>query len=200
MVAAAELTALERDGYIVQPHALDPDRVHALRQAFDAAPAEGGTQHVRIEPGIPSYETWLELRQHETVHALAATVLDRAFEVRDLHGRNPLPGFGQQGLHADWMPRASGEPYYVVTALFMLDDFTPDNGATRVVPGTHRQMATVPKSFAQPLAHHPDEKLVTGKAGSLLLMNGHLWHSGTRNTSNGPRRVVQMVIAATQAV
>src|SRR5690606_41816425 len=49
---------------------------------------------------------------------------------------------------------------------------------------------------AQPLAHHPEEVVVTGSSGSALILNGHLWHSGTRNLSGGQRRAVQAAIRA----
>lgn len=45
-------------------------------------------------------------------------------------------------------------------------------------------------------AHHPNEVTVTGPSGSALILNGHLWHSGTHNVSDGPRRAVQAVIRA----
>jgi len=83
-----------------------------------------------------------------------------------------------------------------VTALWMIDAFTDDNGATRVVPGSHRLTRPPPPSFAQPLARHPDERVITGAAGTVLVFNGHLWHSGRRNTSAGPRRAGQMVIVS----
>ena len=86
----------------------------------------------------------------------------------------------------------------MATALWLLDDFTADNGATRVVPGSHRKGA-VPKSFADPERHHPDETIVIACAGSVLVINGHLWHSGTRNRARGPRRVVQCVFVASEA-
>jgi ectoine hydroxylase-related dioxygenase (phytanoyl-CoA dioxygenase family) len=94
------------------------------------------------------------------------------------------------------MPREDGARFFVLTAIWMLDDFTPRNGATRLVPRTHRIPRLIPKAYAQPLAHHPDEIVVTGKAGSVLVFNGHTWHSGTKNESDGPRRCGQMVIEA----
>src|SRR5262249_29251496 len=110
--------------------------------------------------------------------------------------RNPRPGFGQQGLHSDAVPRAAADPFSVVTAIWMLDDFTTENGATRVVPRSHLVTRPLAKSFAQPLAHHPEERVITGDAGSVLIFNGHLWHSGTQNRSQGPRRAVQMIFVA----
>ena len=106
-------------------------------------------------------------------------------------GRDPLPGYGQQGLHADWTVRFKGEPFRAVTAIWLLDDFTGDNGATRVVPGTHRLPTPPPKSFANPASRHPEQTLIVANAGSVLVFNGHLWHSGTTNRSSGSRRVVQ---------
>jgi ectoine hydroxylase-related dioxygenase (phytanoyl-CoA dioxygenase family) len=78
----------------------------------------------------------------------------------------------------------------------MIDAFTAENGGTRVVPGTHRFRHPPPISLAQPLAHHPDERLVTGAAGSVLILNGHLWHSGRRNDSSAGRRAAQLVVVA----
>jgi len=80
----------------------------------------------------------------------------------------------------------------LITALWMLDDFSAENGATRVVPGSHLIVRPLAKDYAQPLAHHPDEKVVIGRAGDVLIFNAYLWHSGRRNESQGPRRAVQM--------
>lgn len=192
---ATDLERLDRDGYVVVEGALDAAWVAELRAAFDAAPEQrSGTQHVAIDDGTLEPDAWERLRSHPAVLGAAEHLVAPAFHVRDLHGRNPLPGFGQQGLHADWQPLPAGAPFVVVTAIFMLDDFTEDNGPTRVVPGSHLTRRAVPKSLAQPLARHPEERLVVGRAGSALVMNGHLWHSGTENRSSGPRRAVQMVV------
>ena len=72
-------------------------------------------------------------------------------------------------------------------------------GSTRIVPGTHRLPGQVPKAIADPGGHHTDELIVTGAAGSVLLFNGHLWHSGTRNNSRGSRRALQCVFWAREA-
>lgn len=112
----------------------------------------------------------------------------------------PATGLRPAGLHADWTARSPGEPYFAVTALWMLDDFHDINGATRVVPGSHRDTRPLPKSLRQPLARHPAEKVITGKAGSVLLFNGHLLHSGRKNASGSPRRAAQMVVLAADAI
>lgn len=196
VLGAADRDTLDRDGYVVIRSALDPGWVDALLQAFEGADQTTGTQHVEIGPSTARREAWDALARHPLALEAARHVLGRPFADPAVHGRNPLPGYGQQGLHADWMARSPGDPFFVATIIFMLDAFTGDNGATRVVPGSHRIAAPIAKSYAQPLARHPDEVVVTGPSGSALIMNGHVWHSGTRNDSHGPRRAVQAVIRA----
>jgi ectoine hydroxylase-related dioxygenase (phytanoyl-CoA dioxygenase family) len=192
--------ALDGDGFIVVPNVLDEGwRARLLRAFEDALAQSSGTQHVTLSDATPDLAAWNALSTHPLVLAAAEHILRRRFRVRDLHGRNPLPGFGQQGLHVDWVPRAAGDPYSVVTAIWMIDAFTAENGATRVVPGSHRLLHSPPAAYAQPLARHPGERIVTGKAGDVLIFNGHLWHSGRRNDSTGPRRAAQMVIEAAEA-
>lgn len=192
----SELETLDRSGYVIVPGALDVPALERLRRAFAAgAEASSGTQHVELGPHTPERDAWEALASHSVVHAAAPHLFRGApFRERSLHGRNPLSGFGQQGLHTDWPGRASVDYVHVVTLLWMLDDFTEENGATRVVPGSHRILEPLAKSLAQPLSHHPREVNVTGIAGSVLVMNGHLWHSGTLNRSRGPRRAAQQVL------
>jgi ectoine hydroxylase-related dioxygenase (phytanoyl-CoA dioxygenase family) len=191
-----ELDALDRDGYAVVPDALDRATIEQLRRAFELTPQVSGTQHVRVADDTPEAAVWRGLGEHPAAVAAARHILGRPYRVREIHGRNPLPGFGQQGLHADWVPRTPGSPYFVVTTLWMIDDFTPDNGATRIVPGSHLISKPLPKPLAQPLSRHVEERIVTGRAGSMLVFNGHLWHSGRRNDSANPRRAAQMVMVA----
>jgi len=175
---------LRTDGFMVVDGALDAAHVERLRAAFGVQ--SEATEHVPLKDEA--------LAKHPAIIDAARIVFEGAsWNVRDMHGRNPLPGFGQQGLHADWKPRMPGEPFFVMTAIWMLDDFTLENGATRVVPGSHVITTPIPKALAQPLARHPREVVVTGRAGSVLIFNGHLWHSGRKNESRGPRRCVQMI-------
>jgi ectoine hydroxylase-related dioxygenase (phytanoyl-CoA dioxygenase family) len=197
VLVAEHLRALDDDGYVIIAGALDRRLLARLQRAFEnASTQQTGTQHVHLDDATPEREAWRDLEDHPAVHAAATHVLGRRFGVREIHGRNPLPGFGQQGLHTDWPARSAEDPFSVVTAIFMFDDFTEANGATRVVPGSHRLSGPIPKSLAQPLSRHRDERVVTGSAGSVLIMNGHLWHSGRKNESRGPRRAGQMVVLA----
>jgi ectoine hydroxylase-related dioxygenase (phytanoyl-CoA dioxygenase family) len=184
--------ALDREGYVVVPGALDSEWVGRLRRAFEHAPTQsGGTQHVEITDETPGADSWRALEHHPVLKAAAEHLLSRTYCLGGLHGRNPLPGFGQQGLHSDCLREQENE-CILITALWMLDDFTQENGATRVIPGSHRITRLISRDLAQPLARHRDEKIIVGGAGSILMFNGYLWHSGRRNDSKSLRRAVQM--------
>lgn len=193
-----ELGALDRDGYIVLHNLIDADWLKRLRDAFDGGCENDGHARVVNESGTRHVNDLVYrgavfdgIYTHPRVLAGVYHVLRDEFRVGQLGGRDPLPGYGQQGLHADWTARSNGEPFRIVTAIWLLDDFTSDNGATRVVPGTHLLLNQPPKSFSDPASRHPDQKIIVAKAGSVLVFNGHLWHSGTMNRSSRPRRVVQ---------
>jgi ectoine hydroxylase-related dioxygenase (phytanoyl-CoA dioxygenase family) len=194
-----ELEALDRGGYAVLRDVVDRAWLERMRDAFEAAASgvdrNSGTRHVGSLDDPAFDGVYTQPRVLGAVYHL----LHAPFRAAQAHGRDPLPGFGQQGLHADWMPLVPGEPFRVATAIWLLDEFTAKNGATRLVPGTHRRPGP-PKSVAAPHSHHPDELIIAAPAGSVLVFNGHLWHSGTRNASGGSRRALQCVYTARDAL
>ena len=111
-------------------------------------------------------------------------------KVFSLNGRSALPGQGHQNLHVDWAAAVAPGDYQITNSIWMLDDFTPENGATRVVPGSHRWGRLPKDALADPGAPHPDEVLVVGKAGTCVVFNSHLWHGGTLNQTAKPRRAI----------
>jgi len=202
-LAPREKDDLDRYGYLVLPGVMDPDSLARLRSAFEAASGQGqrkaegtksGTRHIAdLARKDAAFE---RVYTHPSVLAAVYHVLGRSFKVLHLTGRDPLRGYGQQGLHTDWLARTPPEPFIVVTSLWLLDDFTQNNGATRLIPESHHLARPLPKPMQQPEARHPDQKLIVARAGSALVFNGHLWHSGTRNESGGPRRVLQCQFVA----
>lgn len=201
-LAAGEREALDGSGFALFERLAEPAWLEAARDAFEATVREApeatgrqsGTRHIeQLDFEEPAFD---RAYAHPTLLAAVHHVLHRPFKLLVFGGRDPLPGYGAQGLHTDWMPRTPGEAYSVVTAIWMLDEFTPDNGATRVVPGSHVVPRPLPKAMQAPASSHPDEVRVGGPAGSLLVFNGHLWHSGTRNDSQRPRRSLQLQFVA----
>lgn len=182
------IAAIDDAGYVVIPSVLDDSNVEALRAAFPPA-SSGSTLHVEIVDETPHVERWFALRDQPRIARLLACTLDE-FDVR-VHGRDPGLGGGAQGLHAD---RPPGRIHDIdsLTLIWMLDELTHENGATRVVPRSHRGAVAVPRHLAQPEARHPDEVVIVGRPGDVLIFDAHLWHSGRRNRDGSRRRVVQM--------
>jgi ectoine hydroxylase-related dioxygenase (phytanoyl-CoA dioxygenase family) len=115
-------------------------------------------------------------------------VLGADIKLSSLNARSadPHTGVGQP-LHVDMSAIPDERGYWVCNSVWMLDDFTIENGATRMVPGSHRWKQRPQDVLADPLAPHPEEVLLTGSAGTIAVMNAHLWHGGTANRTSKPR-------------
>jgi len=132
--------------------------------------------------------SWYKLFEHPDV----LTVLDYLFVdgsyknsepyyLNNISARCPLKGNSGQQLHLDSrMPGVS--PCVVANVIWLLDDFTEENGATRIVPGSHKF-----KRFAEDGKFDDEEILLTGKKGGALIFNANIWHGGGPNT-NGESR------------
>jgi ectoine hydroxylase-related dioxygenase (phytanoyl-CoA dioxygenase family) len=115
-------------------------------------------------------------------------VLGAGMKLSSLNARSADPGTDEgQPLHVDMGGIPDEKGYWVCNTVWLLDDFTPENGATRMIPGSHKWGTRPQDVLADPLAHHPDEVLLTGKAGSIAVMNAHMWHGGTANRTSAPR-------------
>jgi ectoine hydroxylase-related dioxygenase (phytanoyl-CoA dioxygenase family) len=112
------------------------------------------------------------------------------FKLSSLNARAALPGHGLQALHAEGGPVRGFGGYQVCNSIWLLDDFTPDNGATRVVPGSHRSGRSPGDDLSDLGAAHPDEVLLLAPAGTVVVFNSHLWHGGTVNRSDRARRAL----------
>lgn len=197
MLSAPQSQQLEQQGYLLLEKLLPEKNLPTYIDLFESAcllPQHGsrpvkGTRH----PLLNAQPQWLTLLQSPAIQACLQLLLPEGYQLHELKGRDPLPGFGEQGLHSDWLPRSPQEPWRVATVLWALDAFTLENGATRVVPGSHQRVGKVPSNYAAPHHHHPQELLICMPAGSALVFNGHLWHSGTRNRSQQARRALQCV-------
>jgi ectoine hydroxylase-related dioxygenase (phytanoyl-CoA dioxygenase family) len=117
-------------------------------------------------------------------------VLGARFKLSSLNVRSADPySASDQPLHADSGAVADERGYWVANSVWMLDDFTPENGATRIVPGSHRWGYAPPPGMYEA---HPQQQLVTGKAGTVVVMNAHMWHGGTANRTAAPRRAMHV--------
>jgi hypothetical protein len=194
-----EKDALDRLGYLVLPDVIACDWLTRLRAEVDSALARGQRQgryvHVRLRADL----VFDDVYTHPRVLAAVYQILRRPFKTFGVTTRSPAPGHGLQGLHRDF-PRAPSEPFHFVSTLWLLDDFTPNNGATRLIPGSHRMAEALPELMQQPDSCHPEQKLILAQAGSVLVLNGHVRHGGTRNASDRPRRALVSQFRAREIV
>lgn len=112
------------------------------------------------------------------------------FKLSGLNFRAALPGHGHQRLHSDWGPPVRPGVYQTCNAIWLLDDFTAENGSTRVVAGSHRSATSPRRAMADPAAAHPDEVRLIARAGTVIIVNSHVWHGGTTNHSDRQRRAL----------
>jgi hypothetical protein len=115
-------------------------------------------------------------------------ILGPDIKLSSLNARSADPHSDEgQPLHVDMGAIPDARGYWVCNTVWLLDDFTEDNGATRMIPGSHKWGTRPQEVLADPMAPHPDEVLLIGPAGSIAVMNAHLWHGGTANRTAAPR-------------
>jgi ectoine hydroxylase-related dioxygenase (phytanoyl-CoA dioxygenase family) len=197
-LSALEMRRLDEDGYLVLEHFMDAALRTRLRTRIEELFREEGESagsEFKLEPGCRRLanlvnkddvfrEVILLPRLLEYVHH----VLGPHVKLSSLHARSVNPhSIRSQPLHADMSAVADERGPWVCNTLWMLDDFTADNGALRIVPGSHRFRRLPADSLADPLADHPDQVLITGPAGSVVVVNAHAWHAGTANRTAHPR-------------
>jgi ectoine hydroxylase-related dioxygenase (phytanoyl-CoA dioxygenase family) len=77
----------------------------------------------------------------------------------------------------------------LANAFLVLDAATAENGATRIVPGTHRSGAAPRGTLAQPHGRHRAERILQAQPGDVLVFSAHLWHAGAQNHTGHRRRL-----------
>lgn len=193
-VAPEEAARLDHDGYVVLRGVFDSARVARLREIFEAkmlapdkwpVPRELDTRHAMLEGDDEVRCACLAPPILSTLHRM----FGQRFFLADVQGRDPLPDGGYQTLHRDWVD--NGGRAEMVVGLAFLDPFGPANGGTRLVPGTHREPGGM-SDYADFHDCHPDQIIVEGEAGDVLLFHGRLVHSGWRNRSGALRRSLQI--------
>ena len=201
MLSEAEKRQLDDRGYLVLANLMDREMLATLRarveELFAAEGAAAGSEF-KQEPNARRLANLVnkgQIFEHAiaTPQVLACMehVLGPEFKLSSLNVRaaDPLSDCAQP-LHADSGAVKDDRGYWVCNSVWMLDDFTTENGAIRMVPGSHQWGRLPQDALADPVAPHPDEKLLTGTAGTVVVMNAHMWHGATANRSNGQRRAM----------
>jgi ectoine hydroxylase-related dioxygenase (phytanoyl-CoA dioxygenase family) len=194
------LRRLDAAGFSVVPDMLDADELAAARDALDRAAQEdiaagcaaiygpdGANQ--RVWALLNRGEEFVRMSLDPVALDLVRATLGNDFILSNLCSNTTGPGGDREigRLHTDqgFLPEPSAQ-LLVLNIAWFLDDFTDENGATLVVPGSHR------------LVEHPPHDLepsaparLLGRAGSFALVDGRLHHAtGLNRTPDQKRRAV----------
>jgi ectoine hydroxylase-related dioxygenase (phytanoyl-CoA dioxygenase family) len=201
LLLPAEQSQLDEQGFVVLEGILAADQLEAIRARMAELHQQEGDRaglEVHQEAGTDRLADLVNKDRvfevcftHPRVLAAVAHVLQGDLKLSSLNSRAALPGQGHQGLHSDGNVRDPERAYYdSCQTTWLLDDLTEENGPTRVVPGTHRSDKRPEEVLADRSAPHPEEVRWLAPAGTVIVSNAHLWHSGTTNRSAAPRRVL----------
>lgn len=127
---------------------------------------------------------------HPIVLEAIKFVLGDEFKLSSLNYRAAKPGMGAQKLHVDWKDGLPHGNYKVCNSIWLLDEFTNQNGATRIVPGSHKYNKLPHEVLENPTDSHPNEILLKAPAGTVFIFNSHVWHGGTTNQTKTFRRCI----------
>jgi ectoine hydroxylase-related dioxygenase (phytanoyl-CoA dioxygenase family) len=181
--------ALTQNGYALLRGAIPAEWLDDLRAAFDlgAIPPE--------QWPVPRGQDWrhslldLDSRVQAVcripeVLRVAGRMIGERFFLAQVEGREPLEGGGFQKLHRDFSAQRPGD---TVIAIAYFDDYGPHNGATRIVPGSHR-----PAPDGPPFNFGDESGAVqlSGRAGDILVFDADLVHAASLNPSGSRRRTI----------
>jgi len=187
------LREIAERGYSVIEDALDPDLVNQVSEALEriehetgVVPANNdfeGRDTVRIYNLLAHAGVFEQIPVHPRILPVVEGVLDDGCLISSISSISIGPGESPQLIHSDDQVIGLERPHRAVVcnSMWAISDFTEANGATRLVPGSHRwdhgpepgaEIETIP---------------ATMKRGSVLVWHGSLWHGGGANTTRERR-------------
>jgi len=178
---------------VIAPALIDAlaDDLARLERDLDVRPAQNsfeGTRTLRIYNLLARGELWWQVPIHPAVLAVVEGVLDSGCLVSSLSSINIGPDEIAQPIHADdqLIPIPKPHPPTVCNTMWALTDFTEENGATRLITGTH--LADTSPNYGQPYDSEP----ALMRRGSVLVWHGSLWHGGGANRTDERRVGIAM--------
>jgi ectoine hydroxylase-related dioxygenase (phytanoyl-CoA dioxygenase family) len=205
-VVHSHITQLNELGYVALPGFMEPAFLARLRSEVDTLFEKEGDQagseykqelgSQRLANLVDKAEIFREMILNERLLKYVRLVLGSKIKLSSLNARRVTPHWGEvQPLHTDMSALPDEKGYWVCNTLWMLDDFTPDNGPLRLVPGSHHSGQLPRDVLPDPKAVHPNEIMVTGQAGTVVVLNAHTWHGGAANRTDNSRTAVHAFYA-----
>lgn len=188
---------IRRDGYTILEGALEPDLVDELADALlrlererDVRPAMNGFEGhrtVRIYNLLALDRVFERVPVHAAVLPLAEGVIGEGCLISSLSSIAIDPDEIAQPIHADDQLIPLDKPHnpIICNSMWALTDFTEANGATRLVPGSHRRENPAFGGTYETIAAEMPR-------GSVLVWDGALWHGGGANRTRERRTGIAM--------
>ena len=194
---------LDTLGYVVLERFLPEETLKEVRDRVEelySLEGENAGSEFRKEPGarrlanlVDKGAVFEKLVAMPAVLELVGHVLGGDFKLSSFNARSTDPFcHDAQPLHCDAGALPDARGYSVCNTIWLLDDFTAENGATRVIPGSQTWKQLPQEALTDPAAKHPQEVLLLAPAGSVAVMNTHAWHGGTANLTSGHRRALHV--------
>jgi ectoine hydroxylase-related dioxygenase (phytanoyl-CoA dioxygenase family) len=184
---------LEKDGVVVIEDVLDQRQVDVLAAElaphFEEVPDCSGDFYGYVTKRVSGLAAKSPMCRKMIIHPAILAVMDhfllkgcRGYHLNLTQAIRIGPGEPQQVIHRDDLMFNFAHPEFeaMINTMWAVDDFTTENGATHVVPGSHKWPLD---RQAQP---HEEAQGVM-KRGSVLVWLGSLQHGGGANRTNKPR-------------
>ncbi len=195
---ATHIDRIDEVGYTIIEDAIEPELIDSLQDELlqlerdlGIVPADNlfeGTRTTRIYNLLAHGPDFERIPVHPSVLPVVEGVLDPGLLVSSLSSIAIGPGETAQPIHADdqLIPLPKPHPPTVCNTMWALTDFTEANGATRIIPGSHKA------SDSPDSTSHYDSIPAEMARGSVLVWHGSLWHGGGANHTTERRVGVAM--------
>ncbi len=193
---------LRRYGFAIVKSGLRPDEIKEIREAFDRVnSATKNTYGIESLTAIDEQNTirlplaldarFLKLAMNPMILSIGRRMIGKNILLNQQNGViNPAgKTYNQAKWHRDlpYQHFVSSRPL-AINALFCVDDFTLENGATLVIPSSHQV-----EEFPSDEVVQKEQRTLVAEAGNFLVLDCMVYHSGGPNRTNMDRRAVNHV-------
>lgn len=196
---AQRIKHLEIEGYVLIPDVLSPEQVQNVKAELDRLPtkavdySENQRYHTDVH-WTDSPRTIDVIAQPEMIEFLTGLFGDELI-CTSVAFANSKPGHPGIAIHTDSQPYGSkifgvqASAPRLVRVLYYLDDLTSERAPLKVIPHSHLSLHADGNPYKRYLSH-PEEVMVTCRAGSAAIINQAIFHANYPNRSTEDRRLL----------